>query len=391
MVIRWSFSKLSKVEQCGTAYYRHYELGERGPSSDPLRKGSLVHETLEAVARVAVAKKYIGLLDVDKTLALYATLWEKHYPDGGSIGHYRDGEDIVAAWVDRKETIDYRRIVAIEERFEIGLPNGDTLTGFIDLIERDDSGRLVIVDYKTNRAMYSKDEVEESLQLGIYALAASKIYPDESPLLAYDMLRHGYRQLTERTPADLESIERYIGTLAARVRRWQAGPAPYPESLNTLCGWCPHRALCGSYQKALNEGELEDIDPQDLDALAIERERVAAVEKIAKGRKYEIDTLLKTKIKEDGPVTAGGRVYKLSKTTKRTHDPGRVSEALADALGGDSATWLSKVSAVSNDKLKRAIKASELDRSGQIILQARIDSLAKERSSTMLRSSKEAR
>ncbi len=110
MSTRWSFSKLSKAEQCGLNYYRHYELGERGPWSDPLRKGSLVHETLETVAKVAKAQRYTGLLNQEKVVALYARLWAVHYPDGGTAAHYADGEAIVADWVERTQQIDHARL-----------------------------------------------------------------------------------------------------------------------------------------------------------------------------------------------------------------------------------------------------------------------------------------
>lgn len=393
--MRWSFSKFSKVEQCGLGYYRHYELGERGPSSDPLRKGSLVHEVLETVARVAVAKRYSGPLDLEKTLALYSKLWGGHYPDGGTAGHYQDGEEIVAAWVERTQTIDYRRIVAIEKRFSLPLgDDGDTLIGFIDIVERDADGRLVIKDYKTNRAMYTRDEVDESMQLGIYALAAEWLYPGEpAPRLCYDMLRHGYEQYTERTPEALATLGRYLGTLAARVVRWSES-STYPPTLNKLCGWCSHRTLCPEYQGALEVGELEGIDPQDWDALGLERERMAAVEKAARGRRGEIDGLLRVRCKQNGAVEAGGRVYRLSKTTKRTHRPEKVAEVLAEALGvlGEDSSypgyWLPQVATVSTDKLKRIIKGSDLDRSGQLLLEARLDGVATARASAMLRSSK---
>lgn len=389
--MRWSYSKFSKAEQCGLNYYRHYELGERGPSSDPLRKGSLVHETLETVARVAVAQEYAGPLDQAKVLALYARLWASHYPDGGTVGHYADGEAIVAEWVERTQRIDHARIVAIEHKFTLALGNGDTLIGFIDIVERDEDGRLVVKDYKTNRAMYTREEVDESMQLGIYAMAAAEMWPGESARLCYDMLRHGFQQYTERTPEQLATLARYLGTLAARVAGWEQtadSAGHYPATLNKLCGWCQHRTLCPEYAQAMDTGELEEIDPQDWDALGLERERMAAVEKAAKGRRYEIDTLIKTRCKEDGEVLAGGRVYRLSKTTQRTHQPAKVAEVLAEVLGEDSAHWLAQVSTVSKDKLRRVIKAADLDRSGQLLLEARLDGVATSRSSAMLRSSK---
>lgn len=387
MVYKWSYSRLSKVEECGLQFMRTYVMGERGESTDALRKGSLVHEVLEVVKRRAMVRQYAGPMDLDKIVGLYGKIWAKHYPDGGSAAHFRDGEQLVADWVERERTIDHTRIVDVEKHFSLPLPNGDRLIGFIDVIERDADGVLVIKDYKTNRAMFSRDEVDESLQLGIYGLAARMLWPGQRVRLCYDMLRHGFCQYTERTDEQLDSLERYIMTLVSRVDKWKRDQL-YPPTLNKHCGWCHHRQMCPLLSEALESGDLDDMTPSGWDGLAHERERMAAIEKAARARRSEIDGQIKTHIKHEGALDADGRTYALSKTVRRTHDPTKVAEMLSEALGESVDHWLGKVTDVSSDKLKRAIKGSALDTSEQIVLQTKIDGLAKQRISTMLRSSK---
>ncbi len=67
-------------------------------------------------------------------------------------------------------------LVAVERRFEVPLTIGDrevVLVGTVDRLERDDQGRLRIVDLKTGGRIPREAEVVDHAQLGVYQLAAS--------------------------------------------------------------------------------------------------------------------------------------------------------------------------------------------------------------------------
>ena len=66
---------------------------------------------------------------------------------------------------------DFRLPVAVERMFYIDI-DGIKLRGFIDRVDKLESGGLSIVDYKTNKELFSADYVEEDLQLTLYQLAA---------------------------------------------------------------------------------------------------------------------------------------------------------------------------------------------------------------------------
>src|SRR5262249_21621346 len=69
-------------------------------------------------------------------------------------------------------------IVGVEQPFDVPLIDLDTgevldraLVGTLDLVERDGSGRLVVVDLKTSARRYTDLQVEASLQLSVYSYA----------------------------------------------------------------------------------------------------------------------------------------------------------------------------------------------------------------------------
>ena len=388
---RWSYSRLSTVEQCGHKFYRRYKLGERGEETAALRKGSLVHDVLESLARQAQRLQYVGPLNKQKILAGYARQWAARFPDGGSLEDFADGEVMISNWIDRRVVIDYRKIVAVEQSFELPLINGDSLIGFIDIIERDDAGCLVVKDYKTSRTAFSTAERDASMQLGIYAMAARSLWPGEDVRLCFDMIRHDVDQYTSRTDDQLDTLMRYIMSLIARVDAWEllaSDAGSYPPTLNSFCGWCDHREQCPAYGAALSVGNIEHATSGDLDALAVERERVSGLESVARSRKADIDKQIKDRCKATGgPVEAGGRVYELTqRRAGSSYRSGQVGAALADALGGDAIAWEAKASAVSADKLRRVLAAADLSDSDRICLQMQIEALAKDKTRTILTS-----
>ena len=61
--------------------------------------------------------------------------------------------------------------------------------GAVDLVERDNSGTIIITDFKTSARAYSNDEVDRNFQLTLYQMAyKEKGYSDAEILLRFDCL-----------------------------------------------------------------------------------------------------------------------------------------------------------------------------------------------------------
>ena len=65
------------------------------------------------------------------------------------------------------------KVLATEHSFRFEIEGVDVpVIGAMDLIEQDNGGNIIITDFKTASKAYSRDEIDKSLQLTIYYLAA---------------------------------------------------------------------------------------------------------------------------------------------------------------------------------------------------------------------------
>src|SRR5690606_37092861 len=162
--------------------------------------------------------------------------------------------------------------LAVEKEFRI--PAGRfTVLGYIDRIDWVNDETVRVIDYKTNRQLFNRDEVDHSLQLSLYQIAAKQLYPWAKRVeLVFWKLRHGVWQETARTDAQLDDALAYVETLGEQTER----ATQFPAKLNTNCNYCDHRRHCPAYAEAL-EGKREEVcaDLDDLEAVARERQEVA--------------------------------------------------------------------------------------------------------------------
>lgn len=69
-----------------------------------------------------------------------------------------------------------KRVIATQKQISIQGPEGDTITGFVDLIAEWKDGRVIIFDNKTSARDYESDAVTKSQQLALYTHALENEY-----------------------------------------------------------------------------------------------------------------------------------------------------------------------------------------------------------------------
>ena len=81
-------------------------------------------------------------------------------------------------------------VLAIEEAFQFSLPDLPVpILGVLDLVEEDESGAIIITDWKTASKSYSEEEINKNLQLTIYHMAAkANGYGDREILMRFHCL-----------------------------------------------------------------------------------------------------------------------------------------------------------------------------------------------------------
>ena len=118
---------------------------------------------------------------------------------------------------------------------------------------RDDSGGLVVVDYKTGRYLQTVDDARSSLPLALYALAAARVMRRPCRRVELHHLPTGRMLAWQHTP---QSLARHLGRaedIAGECARaddryrdpaGDRGDETFPPQPGPRCGWCDYRAHC---------------------------------------------------------------------------------------------------------------------------------------------------
>ncbi len=137
-------------------------------------------------------------------------------------------------------------VLHTEERFSVQV--GPTkLVGRIDRIDRGPGDSVVITDYKTGRPR-SQEDADESLQLGIYALAARETWGYRAERLVFHNLEGNTTVGTQRSDLKIEEAKLKVEDIAGKIAtgKFEAKPGFH-------CAWCAYRLLCPKTEKRIPE------------------------------------------------------------------------------------------------------------------------------------------
>jgi DNA helicase-2/ATP-dependent DNA helicase PcrA len=132
------------------------------------------------------------------------------------------------------------KVIATERWFEMNV--GEVIVrGRMDRIDAVDGG-VHVVDYKTGKPKDSK-AAEDSLQLGIYALAARE-NGTNAIALSFHNLEDNSVATTTRTEADLVRLEGEIAMVADNIRAGDFEPRK-----GYHCRSCAYRTICPAHEQ----------------------------------------------------------------------------------------------------------------------------------------------
>ena len=346
-----SYSRISKFEQCPLAFRLHYIDKLQAEPGIPLRFGKLIHAVLEVLVREHMEAERTGPLAEDRALELLQQAWTAEEMAG--IELFQEGVEMLQAFVRNQGELDHKDVLAIEKEFRLQVGRF-TVLGYIDRVDWVDDETVEVIDYKTNRMLFTRDDVDSSLQLSLYHLAARKIWPWAKKVkLTFHMLRHGIRMRTERTPEQLEAALAYVETMGGMTE----AAIEYPARLNTNCVWCDHKHQCPAYAGAL-KGKQEFIceDLGDLEAVAREREEVAKLAKVLYARKGELEGILKTHLQDQDELVLAGVKYRMFNTARVDHPFEPTLEVLQEATGLDREELVGRLGTIDKKALDKLLK-----------------------------------
>ena len=376
-----SYSRLSRFETCPLSYRLHYIEKKQAEPGLPLRFGKTIHAVLERLIKEVVDDERTGTLSEERAIELYREAWGAERLTGMDV--FAEGLAILRRFIAEQGVVDHRDVLAIEKEFRLPVGPFEVL-GFIDRVDWIDDETVEVIDYKTNHQLFTRDEVDTSLQMSLYEVAVRRLWPWAKKVkLTFWMLRHGVRQQTTRTEEQLADALVYVETLGRQTET----ATEYPARLNTNCSYCDHRKQCPAYAEAL-KGKREFIveDLADLEGVAREREEVARLAKALYARKEELEDILKAKLKERDELVLGGVRYRMFATTSLDYPLEPTLSLLADATGLSRYEVLGKLGAIDKKALDALLKSlgKKLDKPRVSLLKAELEAHADKRMSPRL-------
>jgi probable DNA repair protein len=177
-------------------------LEETSPGIEAGSKGSLIHLALEYIWKQLQTQAVLAALSNDEMMTLLDAAIRHAWQESRVVAdaRTRDYEQkrmrrVLSEWLEKeKERPDFR-VLAIEQKYSVQLPESSsprfTVNIKVDRMDEDESGRRILIDYKTGRGQgigkWMGRRMEEP-QLPLYAIAAGL---GEDDAVAFARIRSG--------------------------------------------------------------------------------------------------------------------------------------------------------------------------------------------------------
>ncbi len=332
--IKLSATRISTFLQCIQKYWFQYHDHLPKVPSPAFRLGIAVHESLELAGSIWLEKGKFTKTDKKKIIDKYVEMSVKEGIE--DIAVHKEGIELVS-----RRLADFRlgkKIIGLETKFgydeegslEIITPDGVKLIGAIDKTIESDKDTLLIVDYKTSKTAPTSDQLRHDIQLSIYDLAASIIWPGyERIILSLDMLR-SETLYTYRTPEEREEFVGYLKVLHDQMSKLKKKDAK--TRLNIFCPWCDYKEYCKEYEKACKKSDYKFLATHSLpdEELVSEWQGVRSIKKILETRDRELAMIIMEKIRENNVnmISKDNEVY-IRQNSRKTYDLDTVFNAVS--------------------------------------------------------------
>ena len=195
------------------------------------------------------------------------------------------------------------RVISTELSFfkmKMTTAKGTPLNGVIDLLLEMDPTTAIVLDYKTSRKADTVAEAKVDVQLSMYDLLISKVYPQYKHIwLALDFLR-SETVISDRTLEERQNFEIWLDALWHKMG--QMTGADVKANVNEYCPWCQYRKVCKEYEALFKEPLTlkPTMAITDGAEFAEEWKLAKTLEKAAKGRIEELKSWADKKVAMDG-------------------------------------------------------------------------------------------
>ena len=245
-----SYTQISLYQSCPLLYKLQYIDGLIPKDKWYFSFGTTMHLCAQYFFKVRVPPPP----SLDELLQFYEKNWlSEGYDSAEEEAKYRAyGREILSKFWEI-HSADFRMPIAVERRFYIDI-DGVKLSGYIDRVDKLDSGGLSIVDYKTNQELFTQDDLDNNLQLTLYQLATEQTWflPVER-LTLYHLRSNTPCSCQPRDKKQLNEARRLVLEVAENIAEQR-----FPATENQYCP-CDFPEHCPYYRQKIAP-ELKETD-----------------------------------------------------------------------------------------------------------------------------------
>ena len=252
-----SVSSVNAYLECGLQYkFKRIDRIPIESVSDNLVYGSVIHKCLADFNQEKMTGNKLTLEDIQ---VIFEKYWREDAQDNKFISYSKgkdydtlrsDGKNLLEAFYSELPQEGFT-ILSIEEPFEFYIDGIDVpMIGVMDLVEEDnESGSVIITEYKTASKAYSIDQIDKLFQLTVYHMAARKNgFGDREIALKVDALIKTKKPrfesvYTYRTDAHERRAAKRI------LEAWNGIQKNVfiPNDSSWLCSRCEYRTYCDNW------------------------------------------------------------------------------------------------------------------------------------------------
>jgi len=236
-----------------------------------------------------------------------------------NMSFYADGKRMVTEFIDRYDPSE--EVIEVENRFKLTTPDGVPITGAIDKVVKLNEDTIAIIDYKTARNAMTTWDLQDDVQLSMYDLAASLLWPEyKNRLLFLDYVRIDKKVSTYRTDEDRETFNEFLNSVWLQMQKLEESEAT--ARLNNLCGWCDYQSYCPAFAEFMKSRATEMTPLPDMgDAEFLDHwEEVATKKSILENRQRELKMIATKKFMEGQDIQANGKELYSTQASRTNYD-----------------------------------------------------------------------
>jgi len=241
--MRFSASGIRMYEDCPLMFKYAYVLGIPAPKKTFFQVGTSVHTVFEQMSRLKMQGE---IPDISKAREFLDSTWNRGIFESNKQEEqeYSRMQRMLDFWIDFEKS-NPNETIEVEEKFDLRLLEA-RFGGSIDRLDRTPEGDLILIDYKTNKTPYTKNQLKEDVQIALYCMAVKEKY-GKLPIQAGHMYVNP--DIAELKLVDVNKVG--VTAVAKRIRkiidRIMGDDFEVTEEPN--CRLCDYKGICESIIK----------------------------------------------------------------------------------------------------------------------------------------------